>query len=1302
MNLKNNTEKSSYKRKYQGQMIVTWVRNSIVSILLSAALMGVPAVSAQTVCDDTDIDNDDDGLIELCYLESLDAVRHVLDGTGYKSSANATTSTAGCGSGGCRGYELVRDLDFNDDDSYRDSANKTRWTTTSTGGWIPIGDNSNRFSGVFAGNGYTLSNLTIHTAANYIGLFGVLSGSGTITGTGLSDVAVHGNNEVGGLVGRSYGTISNSYSSGDVSGAYQVGGLVGYTQDGTITNSYATGDVSGRNMAGGLVGANVGTITNSSATAAVLVEEIHAGGLVAFNKGQITNSYAAGVAEGRSLTGGLVGYNYKGAMVMNSYAAGNALGDTSVGGLVGANAGKITSSYAIGNKQNYQVIVRLRGGGLVGHNMNGAIVINSYAAANVLGTNQVIANRDHLSIERLGGLVGSNEGVITNSFAAGHLIFGKQVGGLVGINRGKITNSYATGDLVTCQGFCGGFVGRNENEIKNCYAIGGVSISRFLLRIGIENINFGDDDTPIIVGSDRYAVSGGLVGINASNAKISNCYAHVDITIPQSGNYDTLSSVVAGFAGENHGQVTSSYWRRSDRIDAIFVSVAQTTGNSEGIKPLSSEQLARPVAPTATTYSGWSAADWDFGTTQQYAVLKSALGPDTGNPACGSPASLPRCGTLLPGQRVLKSFSLTGTAMAQVVDPSEQVVRFNEPFLKALNYRATIITDITTKVTRSIRREKTTKVINITTNVMGVTTDVSVTTSVISVTTNVINVRIHNETTAVVKVETYTVNRFIRVFRVDTQANRATLVHEVRSSTGGEFAVSQLKSGNRIVVRVEPEPGLVIDYPVDLTLRGGDIFPRKVKGINLPKAQEGERYRYQIPEDAYVYPGESNITYELLEGPWWLRMTKTAGQHVLESTGVLTAAEVPANMAGEVVKIRIVDTKGSLFGNTRSETVVLLLQVSGKFSGSLTIVSSTTGVLQAVGKDVRDSNGVLFEEYRWEKARTGETDFTEIGVPGFRFSLVTVLPAQKNAFRPDWRDRRIGTRYRITITFTDIIGEQSTLGAVYTITEAFPMPLRGLDGLGTSYRVHEGDRLTLDGTARTLNQSPLNYFWQQKTDGKNLFIESGLSPASTSNKIVVIEKIPSDYIENKESTPTDVETENKGSTPTDVETENKGSTPTDVETENKESASTVEIVLTVSDGTAQSTASVVVTIIQKNNGNIASPNATLGPPEFTKEENKLSVPSFNFSDDPDGGINQSVGISYLWQRSTDNQVSWHDAPGDNTGIDYIIPPNPPEGALYRARISYQDNQHYRETVYTGPSIFSVFFRIKLFLEGALQ
>ena len=272
-------------------------------VLFLLTLVVPQGVSAQTTCSSTDIDQDDDGLIEICDLEGLDAIRHQPDGTGYKASADATRVTTGCRSGGCDGYELTRSLDFNNDANYRTIANKTTWTTGN--GWLPIGT----FSAKFNGNGHTIANLMINRSSDgNAGLFG--NTSGAITNLGMLNVNIIGNSFVGGLAGFNSGTITNSYATGTVKGSSSnsgVGGLVGWNSSGTIENSYAMGKVSGPGAnVGGLVGQNSlgATIRYSYTTGKVSGPGANVGGLVGSNSsgslaGTITNSYwLSGSASG--------------------------------------------------------------------------------------------------------------------------------------------------------------------------------------------------------------------------------------------------------------------------------------------------------------------------------------------------------------------------------------------------------------------------------------------------------------------------------------------------------------------------------------------------------------------------------------------------------------------------------------------------------------------------------------------------------------------------------------------------------------------------------------------------------------------------------------------------------------------------------------------------------------------------------------------------------------------------------------------------------------------------------------------
>ena len=299
-------------------------------------------------------DKDNDGLIEIETLEDLDAIRYQLDGSGYRASSTANKITAGCPDGRCSGYELTRNLDFMDDNSYRIPTNKARYivTTATELGWQPIGNSSlMSFKATFDGNGYAISNLMINrTGTRYVGLFGYTGTAAKIANLGLLDVDISGRSFVGSLVGNNNGTITNSYAIGTVSGRFDIGGLIGVNQGGTITNSYAMGAVSGRLDIGGLVGQNDnGSITHSYAIAEVKGSSNRVGGLAGRNpNGSIMSSYAAGKVDGEDDVGGLVGSNANG-IIMNSYATSDVSGLSNASNLVGSNTGTITNSYTTGD-----------------------------------------------------------------------------------------------------------------------------------------------------------------------------------------------------------------------------------------------------------------------------------------------------------------------------------------------------------------------------------------------------------------------------------------------------------------------------------------------------------------------------------------------------------------------------------------------------------------------------------------------------------------------------------------------------------------------------------------------------------------------------------------------------------------------------------------------------------------------------------------------------------------------------------------------------------------------------------------
>src|SRR5262249_8415951 len=81
------------------------------------------------------------------------------------------------------------------------------------------------------------------------------------------------------------------------------------------------------------------------------------------------------------------------------------------------------------------------------------------------------------SHDKAGGLVGYNDGTVTQSYATGTVSGAQQVGGLVGENGSVISFSYATGAVVGTGQDVGGLAGRSRNtgSVRQSYATGPVS-----------------------------------------------------------------------------------------------------------------------------------------------------------------------------------------------------------------------------------------------------------------------------------------------------------------------------------------------------------------------------------------------------------------------------------------------------------------------------------------------------------------------------------------------------------------------------------------------------------------------------------------------------------------------------------------------------------------------------------------------------------------------------------------------------------------------------------------------------------
>jgi len=237
------------------------------------------------------------------------------------------------------------------------------------------------FSGVFDGNGHTIANLTI-AGHSYLGLFGLVAGptevevrniglvNVKITGVGVKTAA---SSNVGGLAGCTGGcTVTNCHSTGAVSGAWYVGGLVGESF-GPVSRCYSIATVTGWTCVGGLLGYNsCSTVSHCYSTGAVSGGWTCVGGLIGQNSGssgidysyvgKVTDCYSTSTVLGVLQVGGLVGWNDIVACLADCYATGSISGDDDVGGLVGCNAGDIIHCISVGT-----VLGDRNVGGLVGN-----------------------------------------------------------------------------------------------------------------------------------------------------------------------------------------------------------------------------------------------------------------------------------------------------------------------------------------------------------------------------------------------------------------------------------------------------------------------------------------------------------------------------------------------------------------------------------------------------------------------------------------------------------------------------------------------------------------------------------------------------------------------------------------------------------------------------------------------------------------------------------------------------------------------------------------------------------------------
>ena len=302
--------------------------------------------------------------------------------------------------------------------------------------WFPIGYWYDRngdgykedvyYTGIFDGQNHTISGLYFNNFNQVcIGLFGQISKSAEIKNVGVINSFFSGNNNIGGICGYNYGTITNCYNTddvtglsdnvggvcgynyntitncnnaGDVNGNNKVGGVCGYSLKSIITNCYNTGNIYGNNKVGGVCGDGTGTITNCYNQGLVSGYD-YVAGVCGISSAAITYCYNTGAISGNSCVGGMCGFNNSDAIIKNCYNIGIVSGDKQIGGLCGYNYGDFTNCYNAGAISGNTSV-----GGMCGFNNSDAIIKNCYNTSDVSGNRFV------------GDMCGLNYGRIINCY----------------------------------------------------------------------------------------------------------------------------------------------------------------------------------------------------------------------------------------------------------------------------------------------------------------------------------------------------------------------------------------------------------------------------------------------------------------------------------------------------------------------------------------------------------------------------------------------------------------------------------------------------------------------------------------------------------------------------------------------------------------------------------------------------------------------------------------------------------------------------------------------------------------------
>lgn len=309
--------------------------------------------------------------------------------------------------------------DNSDGNNYNDSDDGPSGAGNNDG-WKGIGNNTDRFTGSFDGDDFTISGLSMYRSNEFVGLFGSIQNA-RIYDLKLTTISYEvWGGKVGGLSGDVRGSssvIENIYVQGDIivnnSGSDNVGGIVGQASEITISDVHFKG-----------------SITASSS---------YVGGVIGYSEDpqNLDNLYSEATIEGVNFVGGILGvYNCtdsSSAATINSCLFKGSLEGDTAGGIIGymGPSDKIPSGWKSQyNVVNANIITGTKAGGIVGDiavsnvNFECSIVnleLDDYTLSNqdafVGFTSNPISFTNNYYNQDISGLANNNTGVPENRSA---------------------------------------------------------------------------------------------------------------------------------------------------------------------------------------------------------------------------------------------------------------------------------------------------------------------------------------------------------------------------------------------------------------------------------------------------------------------------------------------------------------------------------------------------------------------------------------------------------------------------------------------------------------------------------------------------------------------------------------------------------------------------------------------------------------------------------------------------------------------------------------------------------------------